>query len=279
MDKLTISDAEVVALSPEGQEARLSVPEFVKALASARPDTGNAVLPDGVKAQLARGKAVVWVHQTPPRVASLRWIARDSPRPYGPGARYRDVTVALPYVIVLAVFAPGPDGLLQLGGVNECFFRNDPLASLDDPVFYPALLNCSKFPNPAGRPLAWICTQYLPRDGFAREADESRRMRLGLKELLRCLFDTGFNLSSEHHEGNSWYQLSSRADPRLATIEAWQEATTQDPLFALTVPWLPTDLSVRQVVDRTFTNLKAQAPPLASAADLARVVFNHGKRS
>lgn len=274
METLTISGTQVQAVSPEGQTASLGVPDFIQRLTPLRMDTGDLVLPDGVKATLARGKCVLWVHQTPPRVTQLRWIADDSPVPYGPGGNYRLVKLALPYVVVLAIFTPGPDGRLQLGGFNECFFRNEPLEGLDDELCYPALLNCSKFSPPEGKPLSWICTQYLDMKPFARVADLNKRMKLGLKTLLHCLFDTGFNYSSEHHEGASWFSVSRQVDPRLTTVDAWQQASEADPLFVLDVPWMKTGMSVRQVADRIFDNLKVPRAPLASAADLARVVFN-----
>jgi hypothetical protein len=163
---------------------------------------------------------------------------------------------------------------LQLSGLNECFFRNDPLQSLDDELFYPALLNCSKFHRPEGNPLSWICTQYLDRNSFINEPDTNKRLRIAFRELLRCLLDTGFNYSSEHHEQSSWFTESRRVDPRLASVEAWQQASEKDPLFVLELPWLKTGLSVAQVADRIFKNLKVPVAPVATSADMARVVFN-----
>ncbi len=275
MDTVTIKDTLAEARSPEGQAARISVADLVARLAPQRMDTCGAVLPDGVKAVFSRGPLTIWVHQTSPRVFNLKWIANGSAAPFGRGTRYRNVQVALPYLIVFAVFAPGENGWLQLGHSNECFFRNAPLESVDDELFYPALLNASKFHPQEGRPLAWICTQHLDRSSFACEADTNKRLRRSFRVLMHCLLETGFNYSSEHHEQSSWFSESTRVDKRLATVEKWQEASAKDPLFVLEVPWLKTGLTVQDVAERIFTNHKANTMAAASSGDVARLIFNH----
>lgn len=237
-------------------------------------DTGELLLTAGVRAVRSRGAVTVVVIERPPSLHRFNWIAADSRSRFGAGTKYREVTLALPYLVLLAVFTMGEGGRLTLApGCNECFFRNEPLRSLDDELCYPALLNCSKFRVQEGRPLVWICTQYLDRS-FDAECDLNARVRGGIKALLHCLLETGFNYSSEAHEGSSWFTESRGIDPRIATVEAWQEASLQDQFFALNVPWLKTGLSLRQVTDRIFKNLRATEPPIRTTADLARLVFN-----
>lgn len=274
-DEVYLHGDTVYAVTPEGQTASLKIAELFDRLAAPRMSTCGMVLPDGVKAVFSEGHATVWVYECPPRVQTLRWIADDSPVPFGPGTTYRHVRLSLPYVIVLAVFTTAETGKLTLSRwANECFFRNAPLTSVDDPLSYPALLNCSKFTPPEGRPLSWICTQHLDRS-FDREPDQNRRLRRGLTALLQTLFHAGFNYSSESHEGASWYTESRGVDPRIATVDRWQTATAQSPLFVLDVPWLPTGLSVGQVVGRIFQNLRAARPAVTTVDDVARLVFNH----
>jgi hypothetical protein len=275
MAAITIDGSEVTAVSPEGATATMSVTEFTECLGSRRMDTGDVILADGVKAVLSGGPLTVWVHQTPPRVHLLKWIAERSTRPFGMGAEYRDVRIALPYLITLAVFAPAQKGASRLSGWNECFFRNAPLESMEDQLFYPALLNCSKFAPPEGRPLSWICTQYLDSSSFRREADPSRAMRAAFRQLMSCLLDTGFNYSSEHNELSSWFTESRGCDPRVAVIDRWQEETARDPLFVLEVPWLKTGFNVRQVVDRLLHNHHCTPAAISHSGDLSRIVFNH----
>jgi hypothetical protein len=275
METVTFKGSTAAALSPEGHEVRIGLADLVQKMAPRRADTGDLVLPDGVKCVLARGPFLLWVHQTPPRVFPFDWIAEGSPAPFGRGTRYRTVKLGLPYLIVLAVFGPGESGLLQLSQYNECFFRNHPLESIDDELLFPALLNCSKFNPPEGRPLSWICTQHLDQSVFLREANFNRRLRGGLRALLHCLLETGFNYSSEHHEQSSWFTQSARVDPRISTVDKWQAATAKDPLFALEVPWLKTGLTLRQVAERIFQNLKAPSSTVTTASDVARLIFNH----
>lgn len=275
MQPVAIEGNEVLACSPEGQTASLDLARLVELLSPPPPD---AVYPDGLKREIRQGALTLWVHQTPPRVHSLKWIAADSPSHYGEGTRYCDVRIALPYVVVFAVFVSDQMGRPQLTGANECFFRNEPIRSLDDTLFYPALLNCSKFaPTQRNRPLSWICTQHLELENLQRIADDNERMRRGLRKLLACLFESGFNYSSEHHELTSWFSESRRVDPRVSTIENWEAATREASMFAIDVPWLPVGKSVRQVAARISKRLSMECPYIASANDIARLVFNHGK--
>lgn len=279
MDKIHIDDTDVHAVSPEGKKASMPLPRLIERIAPPQMDSCGMVLPDGVKALIPGTPFVIWAHQTPPRTYAFKWIARDSPSRFGPGTEYRTARIALPYLIVLALFGPGEKGQLTISKSNECFFRADPLASLDDELFYPALLNCSKFTPQEGRPLSWICTQHLKRGSFDREPDQNRRLRAGFQALMHCLLETGFNYSSEHHETSSWFTESCRVDSRITTVEDWEAASKADPLFVLDVPWLKTGFSVKQVAERMFKNHRAAKPGPISASLLARLVFNHAQTS
>jgi hypothetical protein len=185
------------------------------------------------------------------------------------------VRIALPYLIMLVVFGADASGNLQLTGANECFFRVDPLKTLEDPLLYPALLNCSRFESPAGRPLSWICTQHLRPTPGMRDLDVSKRLTASFEALRHCLLETGFNLSSEHHEYSSWYSESKKVDPRISTVEAWEAASAENQTFVLEVPWLPTRHTVRQVAERIFQQQHARTKAARTASALARIVFNH----
>jgi hypothetical protein len=238
-------------------------------------DTGGVVLPDGVKVLATQGSVTIWVYERPPQVYSLQWIASNSAAPFGRGASYRTVKIAMPYLVIMAVFAPGPGNRIQLSGYNECFFRPAPLKNpATDTLFYPALLNCSKFDPPDGRPLSWICTQKLNFKSISSQPDTNTRMRTALRALLHALLETGYNLSSEHHEASSWFTESVSIDPRIATIERWMQETEKDPLFVLDVPWLQTGLTLEQVIDRVFDIFLATRPMIRSARDIQRILFN-----
>jgi hypothetical protein len=276
MDKVHIEGTEARATSPEGKSAAMPLADLMGRLSPRRFDSGELILPDGVKAVRSEGPASIIVHETPPHVYSLKWIAGDSAAPFGAGARYRTVRLALPYLITLLVFRNGSAAQpLTLSEFNECFFRVAPLESFEDELLFPALLNCSKFTPPEGRPLSWICTQHLNFGSVNREPTPAKRLRAGFRALRHCLLETGFNYSSENHEGASWFGESRGVDDRVNTVERWQEATTTDPLFVLEVPWLKTGLSLGQMVERIFRNLGALNGAAWTSATLARHIFNH----
>jgi hypothetical protein len=250
---------------------------------AAVPDTRGAILPDGVKCVLPIGNGCIAVHQTPPRVYSFRWIAANSPAEYGPGTSYRQVRLALPYLLVLAAFERARGGLPQLSSHNECFFLNQPLDAkgLETELCYPALLNCSRFPDSPGHPLSWICTQNLSSREFGRAQNLDQSLRIGLQALLHHLLETGFNRSSEHHEMSSWFaeSVAARIDPRIASVEAWERATAEDPLFVLEVPWIPTGFSLQKVVERIGEAHGPSRARVTCAEDVARLILNATHRS
>jgi len=276
MDKIHIEGTEALAVSPEGKSAAMPLADLMGRLSPPRFDSGNLLLPDGVKALRSEGPITIVVHETPPLVYSLKWIAGDSAVPFGAGAKYRTVRIGLPYLVTVLVFRNGSAAQpLTLSEFSECFFRVAPLESFDDELLYPALLNCSKFTPPEGRPLSWICTQHLNFPAVNREPTPAKRLRAGFRALRHCLLETGFNHSSEHHEGASWFGESRGVDERIGTVDRWQEATAKDPLFVLEVPWLTTGLSLGQIVERIFKNLGALSGAAWTSATLARHIFNH----
>ena len=89
------------------------------------------------------------------------------------------------------------------------------------------------------------------------------------------LLEVGFNYSSEHHEGSSWFTASRSVDPRVATVDEWQKATDDNRLFPLDVPWLSTGKTLRQIVERMFSlRTRRTAAVVQTARDIARIVFN-----
>lgn len=277
---LLVKDSAIHTVSPEGVTASMSLESLFASVAGLGAEATPTVLPDGIKLVLRKGPLVVWVHQCPPRVRRVRWIDPASKVQFGPGTKYRHVSIALPYVIVFAVFMPLDGGRVLLAKHNECFFRNAPLASASDRLFYPALLNCSKQKQPeqALKPLSWICTQHMDR-GFELEPDVHLRQRLAFGSLMACLYDAGFNYSSEHHEASSWWTESRGVDPRIADVEAWQQASVRNPLFVLDLPWLPVAMNVAQVAERIFSIHRGEIPELRTAKALSRFVLNRGEAS
>lgn len=270
---IVIRDQTAIATSPEGEVSRMPLTTLMERI-TPRMDTGACILPTGIKAVLSRGEATIWVWEQAPTIQKFSWIASDSPRPYGAGAKYRNVRIGLPYLVIFGVFARDNAGMPALVRSDECFFRTEPLSKMSDELLFPALLNCSKFGDASNRPLSWICTQHLKPNKDMASSDPADRFRGGFEAVRYCLLETSFNLSSEHHEGNSWYGASKKIDKRIATIEAWEEATKKDPLFVLDVPWIKTKHSVAQVAERIFNRLGAADTAVKSSDDLARIINN-----
>ena len=104
-------------------------------------------------------------------------------------------------------------------------------------------------------------------------------MRLGFKSLLYCLIETGYNHSSDRHEYSSWFTESTKVDSRVSTIEKWEQASEQDPMFVLDVPWLKTGMSIKAVVERIFKNHRGTNHRIRSVLDIARLILNQPKSS
>ncbi|MHC4430058.1 MAG: hypothetical protein ACYS0D_15875 [Planctomycetota bacterium] len=286
-EEVTISGRAVTAASPEGVRARMGVDAFVEALTPQRLDTCGIVMPDGVRLAYPLGRMTVLVWEISPQVHHVRWITDDSPSPFSgrvPGrpVKYRSRRLALPYLVVFAVFASDGRGRLTLSSRNEAYFRNEPITSPDDELCFPALLNISKFPDgiAATRPLAWICTQHTGLEELAVEPDTNRRIRRGLLALKRTVLEAGFNYSSEHHELTSYWSLSKERIPEVADLDRWEKLSRKDPLFSLEVDWLPATwngerMTVTGIVDRIAEVQESRKPPMSTASDLARIVFNH----
>jgi hypothetical protein len=243
-DQLTVHQGQVVLRTEEGRELKRSEAQLVDMLrAELVPPLSACALPDGVKFFDWRPPLLVVVHQAPPHVRQLRWIAADSPAQFGDGVVYRKVRLSLPYSITFAVYQQQGEGLV-LTHNNELYFRNEPLRSRDDRLGYPALLNLSRVVTPL-REKAWVCTQYLDYDDAAGWVEQ-------LQALLEHVWSGGFNLSSEHHEGASWFGLSKDIHPDLQSVEAWEDASLVNDAFALGVTWRPVPLSVAEVMDCIF---------------------------
>lgn len=269
---VTMHGKEVVVTLPGMAEVRMPINAFIKKIAPAMHGTGGVVLPDGVKSVVNDGEVVIWVYECAPRVHSLLWIANDSPEMSGVGAKYRKVQIALPYVIVFAVFIVRRRGPVVLSNNNEVYFRTEPLKSLDDQLLFPALLNCGKFDSGGRRPLSWLCTQNMEVPKEVRNPDQNVSMRAYFRGLLHCLFESGFNYSFEQHNMESWYTISSQIDPRLRSVEEWEEASRRDPLFVLDVPWIPAGLSVREACKRICRMFNGSARQFETAHDVALAV-------
>jgi hypothetical protein len=239
-DKLLIEDGKIQLSTDEGHQVTLPDSKLEDMLRrEVEPPVNGVALPDGIKFMEWQPPLLCVVHQRPAHVQRLRWIAHDSPVPFGPGTKFQTRRLSMPYALTFAVYCQH-GGRLALTGYNELYFRNEPVRTREDGLCFPALLNVSRIDTPA-RSRAWICTQYLQSDpGDAWDAQ--------LASLLNHTWNGAFNLSSEHHEGASWFGASEGIHPQLHPVERWEEATAENEAFALGVPWKPASLNVGQLL-------------------------------
>jgi hypothetical protein len=261
-ERIILQGSEARLTGGDGADAQTDLAGFVAAVAREHVRGLDAeALADHVKWQVGRGHATVCIVQLEPQLRRLMWIAPDSPQRYGPGAKYTERRLATPYVVLKVPFLMG-----RIVGRAELFYRNEPLRSLDDALYWANLLNVS--PNAHGC-TAWLCTQYLRAEG------QAAGVAAGLHALATHLFGGGFNLSSEAHEGSSGFGKAQKdgIDPRVTDVDRWEAASVADPRFVLGVKWAPTGLTVRQLIETELRTIGG-ARSLATASDLAAVLLD-----
>lgn len=296
MEVLSIVLSEVTAMTSEGLTATMPVRDFAAALRPAPTGLEDVLYPDGVKHVWTQHPMAILLYERPPQAVRVRWIAPDSPATHGYATRYREYKISLPYLVIFAVFAiRETDVGLRLTQRCEVFFRREPLASLADELLYPCLLNATKHKPPdrvipysaadpravavPGKCLSWLCSQHLPLTPFDA-LPMNERVRASLAGLVEHLLYSGFNRSSDSGtwpgEEASWFTIYQKlgVDSRVASPEAWEQATRGNPDFIFDVPFLRTGFSAGEVADRLFREFNVAAPPTETSRDLARRIFN-----
>lgn len=272
---ITIQNTTVKAKS-DGSEYELPLSDFLGNLHGA-----DLIYPDGLKLLHKRGSHAVAIYEIPHAVHSIRWIADDSPKKYGSGTKYTTRRLALPYIVLsLPLTRQGKEIVLHPGHC-ECFVRNSPITSMEDEMFYPPLLNVSKNTRqpPETVPLAWLCTQYLDSRPIAKAKTANEKLWKCIHQSRRCLLESGFNYSSEHHEGNSHYSdyaASEGADERIKDVKKWEKASITEPNFVLGIKWKSTEHTIEKLIGRTLKLIGAGNGDV-TASSLEAIVFNKGK--
>jgi hypothetical protein len=269
---VTLRDNVATVVTDEGNEYQMPIEQLFRLAVPTVVESGGLNLSSEVRFGYTRGQTTVLVCEYSAGPYTLFWVTDDSELAGGVRPPYRAVTISLPYVIVMAAFEDS-----TLSNLNECFFSTTPLGVTDEDneLLFPGLLNCSRFEPQEGRPLSWICTEELNRRAIFGEPEPRRRLHLGLKALRECLFQSGFNYSSDNHEYASWYTESRRVDRRVSNIDRWQTATKKNGFFALDVPWIKTGKNVRQIVERMFDIRGVSKTRIRDVRQIARIIINH----
>ena len=256
--KIEISGDQVACRQDGDQVLSVPLADFLNALGSrADQQVLPEAVPDGVRFVRRRGASTVLVMEERPQVRTVRWLTDKSPVPFGEKAVYRTARLAFPFVVVVVTLRGG-----GMTGHQECFYRTAPLENLSDPLLLPNLPNVA---NGHGHQ-CWLC--------LAGMKDDLSALPWGAKvrAIRQHMWGAGFNRSSEVHEGNSYWQTSKELDPRLAKVEAWEEASGKQPFFPLEVAWRPSERTVGQVMDEMLV-LSAAAPAPASAEHLVQMLM------
>jgi len=241
------------------------LPDFMAALARQSdyqmlPDA----IPEGVRFIRQRGDVVVVVMETHPSVRTVRWLADDSPVPYGKGAVYRTARLAFPFVIVVVTFRGG-----GLTGFQQCFYRTEPLEKLTDPLLLPNLFNVADIEK-TRKIKCWLCLANLQTD--LRPLQWSEKLRV----IRSHLWGGAWNRSSELHEGNSYWGTMRGLDSRVKSLDAWEQAARVDPLFPLKVQWKPLGKTAGEIIEEMLAMAHPPPPPvtveqLASVLSLTKI--------
>lgn len=263
---------------PEGapiEQGRTTVEEWTRRFVEAArgiPARTLGLMPENfpLRALHTQNNFLLFLLEYPPGVRTLAWT-REGVKPKGvPEPRWREATVALPYVLFFITVQGG-----RYLGKSSVYFRNERIRAADftDTLSDCHFFNCS--PQAYGV-YCWMCSTSLPP-----AVQPTQSLPAFVASVIDNFWFTGFNYSSEHNEGNSFFGLGRKGgkkqipDARVQTIEAWEEATARDPGFAVTVPWNPSPRTVRDVFAELTAVGSGSAWPFRTAGDLGNLIVGN----
>lgn len=273
---MQVEGERILLTTPEGQRYALDLEKLFEEVGAQRRERPDVVWPRGTRAVRGGSGGFVIAHETPPAVHRLRWAAPGSGRDRGRDTRYREVQLALPYLVLVTTFRLDAPGALHWRGWVEAYFSNEPLRSMAAPLHYAPLLNVCRWPESNG---SAVCMQGFTHAPAPDERDPSARLHRGLAAIVGYFLQSGFNEDFERvGRGSSFNDpLAKPDDPRLATVEAWEEASARDPGFVLSIPWIPVGRTLDQVMESVGGELGTRRAPARNGA-LQRVILKHGSR-
>ncbi len=187
----------------------------------------NAVplLPNGTKVHAYNGRRSVIVVEEKPQTRTImfnrRFIAREKKElRQAPELQNNSIRLAFPYILFVLFFVDGIFHGLSL------FYRNAPLASLDDALCHSNMPNDLSFGVCLGRA--------RPLD----DADIGITARRAIDNFWQSVFTT---------EGVR-FDTSKEIDRRIANVFWWHNHSMEDPAFPLAVNWIPANNTLRSIV-------------------------------
>ncbi|MFQ6114428.1 MAG: hypothetical protein ACE5NG_10150 [bacterium] len=238
-DSIEIVGSEVIHKVNGLVSKKISVAQFVQALQNfADLELFPDILPEGVKYVARRGNSTVVVVEQTARPRAVFVIAENSPAAYGSKVKSVRRWLSFPYVELLILFYGN-----ALSGYQQVFYRTRPLTSLDEELLLCNLPNVST-QGPQGLPY-WFCSQYIGDVSTLSWPDK-------ITKIINHLWKSGFNWSSDHHEGLSQFNAMKNLDKRITCFKRWEEETRKDPNFALKINWQQAGMTVRQAIEKLF---------------------------
>lgn len=248
-------EGEVARLLRPGGDGRMTVEREVRladltaTLANGYPADRTPVLPEGTRLFARWRHTAVLVIEEPPRVRRIRWSAKTLKSE----GTYTEHHLAFPFIVYLVGFYQADFDAMRI------YYRSAPLTGEGDALHLPNLWNVQAAESPLARCRA--CLRGRP-EGLSRPVGQQAT------GLIEFFWASGFNQDIE----DNCFDRARKRDPRIATLEVWEEATGADPLFPLGVPWEPVGLSLGQALDH-WRRHGDHARRIETAADLADIMY------
>jgi len=207
------------------------------------------LLPSGARWAILRGPSLIITVEHPPHVRLVRWSEKALDEP----GSYRRTRLAFPYTVYLLLFHYGAFEEMRL------FYRNAPLNSEEDRLCMPNLWNISASESPLAK--CRVCLRGRPSFDDLTVAGQAQA-------AIEFFWNAGFNLDIE----SNCFRRASALDGRIATLEAWERASADDPLFPLAIQWEGAVPSLRKAAEHLL-DWRGAARPMEDSSDLADLLY------
>lgn len=188
---------------------------------------GPVLMPDSTRIYYRKGKTEILLQEFPPQIRLLKFKAslacrEDSTSPIvnGQSDKIYHFSLALPYTIFIFKFV---DGVFR---EVRCAFSDRPLKRLEEKPLRPYLSNIDSNLN--------VCLGTSFDKTQLIHGDVAQQAALVLSHFWHSTFTDEW--SSHYWASKAEFK---KTEPRLASLQAWQDAGTENPLFVIeNVGWL-----------------------------------------
>lgn len=187
-------------------------------------NNGPVLMPDKVRLYYRRGDTEVVLQEHSPQVRHIKFISKllnESASDPKTDSSVHSFSLALPYINFIYVFKKG---VLDKTMITFC---DRPLKTLEEKPMKPYLSNIND------------AMKLCHGAAYLRESLIPNNITQQISYTLDVFWQTVY---LDEWSSNFWAYKSyfKDKDPRLATLEAWQEATLENPLFVIeNVEWIP----------------------------------------